>query len=73
MPTQKTGTQPTRLSVKSPIFIGCLLIGLAIVFFLLNFSVLPLVGAILAIPALIVGIYLVVKGSRASRTREQRP
>lgn len=72
MSTQKTGTQPSRLSVKSPIFIGCLLIGLAIVFFLLNFSVLPLVGAILAIPALIVGIYFVVKGAQASKPREKQ-
>jgi uncharacterized membrane protein HdeD (DUF308 family) len=54
----------TKLSAKSPVFIGLLLIILGLVLFLLNFSVVPVIGVILGIPAVGVGIYFLVKGSR---------
>lgn len=54
----------TKLSSKSPVFIGLLLIVLGLVLFLLNFSVLPIVGVVLGIPAVGVGIYFLVKGSQ---------
>jgi CHASE2 domain-containing sensor protein len=54
----------TRLSAKAPVFIGLLLIGLGLVLFVLNFSVLPVIGAVLGVPAVGAGIYVTVKGSR---------
>jgi|GEM_PF-6005531 uncharacterized membrane protein HdeD (DUF308 family) len=54
----------SKLSAKSPVLIGLLLIILGLVLFLLNFSVAPVVGVILGIPAIGVGIYFLVKGSR---------
>ncbi len=54
----------TKLSSKSPVFIGALLIVLGLVLFLLNFSVIPIVGVVLGVPAIGVGIYFLVKGSR---------
>lgn len=60
--------EDAKLSAKSPVFIGILLIVLGLVLFLLNFSVLPLVGAILGIPAVGVGIYVLVKGSKGKPT-----
>ena len=53
-----------KLSARSPVLIGLLLIILGLVLLLLNFSVVPVVGAILGIPAVGAGIYFLVKGSR---------
>mgnify|MGYP006302192363 FL=1 len=53
-----------KLSARSPVLIGLLLIILGLVLFLLNFSVIPVVGVILGIPAVGAGIYFLVKGSR---------
>jgi uncharacterized membrane protein HdeD (DUF308 family) len=54
----------TRRSTRSPVLIGVLLIIMGLLFLALNFSFLPLVGIILAIPAIGAGIYLLIKGSR---------
>ncbi|MCF8062009.1 MAG: hypothetical protein K9M82_05785 [Deltaproteobacteria bacterium] len=53
-----------KLSARSPVLIGLLLIILGLVLFLLNFSIAPVVGVILGIPAIGVGIYFLFKGSR---------
>lgn len=53
-----------KLSAKSPVFIGLLLLGLGLVLFVLNFSVLPVIGVVLGVPAIGAGIYLMVKGSK---------
>ncbi len=52
----------SKLSAKSPVFIGLLVIVLGLVLLLLNFSVLPVIGAMLGIPAIGVGIYIMIKG-----------
>ncbi len=57
-----------KLSARSPVLIGLLLIILGLVLFLLNFSVIPVVGVILGIPAIGAGIYFLVKGSREKKT-----
>ena len=61
-----------RFSVLSPVFLGIFSIVLAIIFFLLNFSVLPGVGFFLSLLALVVGIILLVKGRRTSKATESR-
>ncbi len=53
-----------KLSAKSPVFIGLLLVGLGLVLFVLNFSVLPVIGVVLGVPAIGAGIYLMVKSSK---------
>lgn len=53
-----------KLSAKSPVFIGLLLVGLGLVLFVLNFSVLPVIGVVLGVPAIGAGIYFMVKGSK---------
>lgn len=53
-----------KLSAKSPVFIGLLLVGLGLVLFVLNFSVLPVIGVVLGVPAIGAGIYIMVKGSK---------
>jgi uncharacterized membrane protein HdeD (DUF308 family) len=58
--------EPSKLSAKSPVFIGLFLIVLGILLLLLNFSVLPLIGAILGIPAIGAGIYFVYRGRKGS-------
>ncbi|MFO7785455.1 MAG: hypothetical protein ACQET7_10700 [Thermodesulfobacteriota bacterium] len=53
-----------KLSAKTPVFIGLLMIGVGLVLFVLNFSVLPVIGAVLGVPAMGAGIYIMIKGSK---------
>jgi len=61
-----------RFSLLSPLFLGIFVIVLAVIFFLLNLSVLPGVGFLLSLLALLVGVILLIKGTRASKASGTR-
>ena len=46
------------------LILGLFLVGAGIVCFLLNFSVLPLIGVIIGIPCIAVGVFFLVKHKR---------
>lgn len=65
--------QNAKLSTKAPVLIGLVLLGVGLVLFVLNFSVLPVVGAFLGIPAMGAGIYIIIKGSKSKPEQRSAP